>query len=69
MQVIPEELRQKWQRGIEAMDSRLGGTPEKPISSMLVVMESPEQMIAICSAGTYVCNTSVSLPELLEAQG
>ena len=51
VQVIPEELRIKWQAEVEALDAKLGGAPDKPISSLLLMLEAPEEMVVACSAG------------------
>lgn len=49
--MIPEELRRKWQAKVEALDARLGGVPDKPISSLLLMLEAPEEMVVVCTAG------------------
>ena len=51
LQVIPEELRIKWQAEVEALDAKLGGVPDKPISSLLLMLEAPEEMVVICTTG------------------
>ena len=51
LQVIPEELRSKWQKDVDALDSKLGGTPDKPISSLLLMLETPQEMVVVCTAG------------------
>jgi hypothetical protein len=43
----------KWQKDLEAIDSKLGGTAEKPISSLLIMLETPEEMVVLCTAGMY----------------
>ena len=56
-QLIPVKLQQKWQKDLEAMDSKLGGTVDKPISSLLIMLETPEEMVVLCSAGElYSCH-------------
>ena len=50
-QVIPKELQQKWQKELEALDTKLGGTPEKPTESLLIMLEAPEEMVVLCTAG------------------
>ena len=54
VQVIPEELRIKWQAEVEALDAKLGGAPDKPISSLLLMLEAPEEMVVACSAGMWL---------------
>ena len=51
LQLIPVELQEKWQRYLEAIDSKLGGTTEKPISSLLIMLETPDEMVVLCTAG------------------
>ena len=51
LQLIPDELQEKWQKDLEATDSKLGGTADKPISSLLIMLETPEEMVVVCSAG------------------
>ena len=51
LQIIPPELRQKWQTRVKALNSKLGGTSEKPISSILLMLETPQQMVVICTSG------------------
>ena len=51
VQVIPKELRIKWQAEVEALDAKLGGAPDKPISSLLLMLETPEEMVIVCTAG------------------
>ena len=53
VQVIPEELRIKWQTEVEALDAKLGGAPDKPISSLLLMLEAPEEMVIVCTAGMW----------------
>ena len=50
-QVIPKELQQKWQKDLEALDEKLGGTRERPIDSLLVMFEAPDEMVVLCTAG------------------
>ena len=50
-QVIPKELQQKWQKGLEALDEKLGGTRERPIDSLLVMLEVPGALVVLCTAG------------------
>ena len=51
MQLVPTELQQKWQKDLESIDSQLGGTAEKPISSLLIMLETPEEMVVLCTTG------------------
>jgi glutaredoxin 3 len=51
LQVIPKELQQKWQKGLEALDEKLGGTRERPIDSLLVMLEVPGALVVLCTAG------------------
>ena len=53
-QVIPKELQQKWQKELEALDPKLGGTPERPISSLLVTLEAPNAIVVLCTAGSDI---------------
>ena len=53
-QVIPKELQQKWQKELEALDPKLGGTCERPIDSLLVMLEAPNAMVVLCTAGSYI---------------
>ena len=52
--MIPEELRVKWQAEVEALDAKFGGVPDKPISSLLLMLEAPEEMVVVCTAGTLL---------------
>ena len=52
-QVIPHELQEKWQKDLEAIDVKLGGTEEKPISSLLLMLETPDEMVVVCTAGEF----------------
>ena len=54
LQLIPTELQDKWQKDLEAIDSKLGGTPDKPISSLLIMLETPGEMVVVCTAGEFV---------------
>ena len=49
--MIPEELRVKWQAEVETLNAKLGGVPDKPISSLLLMLEAPEGMVVVCTAG------------------
>lgn len=51
LELIPVELRQKWQKELEAIDSKLGGTPEKPISSLLIMLDLASNMLVVCTSG------------------
>jgi glutaredoxin 3 len=51
VQIIPAELRNKWQQYMEALDSPLGGTADRPISSILVTLETPHSIVVLCTAG------------------
>lgn len=53
--MIPKELREKWQRELETeLGPQLGGTAEKPISSLLMVLDTPgSEMVVPCSVGKY----------------
>ena len=53
--MFPDELLEKWQKDLEAIDSKLGGTKEKPISSLLVMLETPDEMVVLCTAGECAC--------------
>ena len=37
------------------MDTKLGGTPERPIELMIVSLDTPDYMTSVCSAGEHVC--------------
>ena len=50
-QIIPKSLRQKWQERVNQLDSLLGGTRDSPISSILLMLETPLQMVVVCTAG------------------
>ena len=54
LQLIPTDLQEKWQKDLEAIDSKLGGTADKPISSLLIMLETPREMVVVCTAGTCV---------------
>ena len=54
VQVIPEELKVKWQAEVEALDAKLGGVADKPISSLLLMLEAPEEMVVVCTAGMWL---------------
>ena len=54
LQLIPTDLQEKWQKDLEAIDSKLGGTADKPISSLLIMLETPQEMVVVCTAGTCV---------------
>ncbi len=49
--IIPCELQQKWQHEVEALNAQLGGSAERPISSLLLMLETPENMVVVCTAG------------------
>ena len=38
LQIIPAELRERWQSDLEGLDKRLGGTSDHPISSLLIML-------------------------------
>ena len=59
-QVIPKELQQKWQKELEALDPKLGGTPERPISSLLVTFEAPNAIVVLCTAGIVISSTGAA---------
>ena len=48
---MPKELQEKWQSDLESIDGELGGTTERPISSLLIMLETPEEMVVLCTAG------------------
>ena len=60
-QVIPKELQQKWQKEVEALNPKLGGTPERPISALLVVLDVPEEMVVVCTAGEAWSHAQTSI--------
>lgn len=37
---------------MDTLNTSLGGTPSDPISSLLLMLETPEQMVVVCTAGT-----------------
>ena len=52
---MPRELQDKWQSDLESTECQLrGGDREKPISSLLVMLETPEEMVVVSSAGRLV---------------
>ena len=53
--MIPQKLQQTWQKDLEGLDSKLGGTLEKPISSLLLMLDTPQEMVVVCTAGVCVC--------------
>ena len=53
-QVIPKELQQKWQKDVEALDSKLGGTAERPITKIRLLLETPQEMVVVCTTGVCV---------------
>lgn len=51
-QLIPSELRIKWQADLESVNSKVcGSEATKQISSLLIMLETPEEMVVLCSAG------------------
>ncbi len=60
-QVIPRAVQEKWQKELEAMDAQLGGTKEKPVSSLLVMLEAPEEMVIVCTTGGWGSCGSVAI--------
>ena len=51
IQLVPVELQEKWQSDLESIGGQLGGTAERPISSLLIMLETPEEMVVVCTAG------------------
>jgi glutaredoxin 3 len=51
LEVLPKELREKWQKDVDALNAKLGGTNDKPISSLLLMLETPTEMVVVCTAG------------------
>ena len=50
-----KEVQEKWQKEVDGLDAKLGGTPERPIELMIVSLDTPDYMTSICSAGAYMC--------------
>ena len=51
-QIIPEEVRGEWQESLEAMESSLSAAAGgRPISSLVVTLETPDSILVICTAG------------------
>ena len=53
-QLIPKEVREKWQKQVDGLDAKLGGTPERPIELMIISLDTPDYLTSVCSAGVYV---------------
>ena len=51
---IPDHLKEKWQSDLEVIDSKLGGTMDIPISNLLIMLGTPEEMVVLCTAGEGV---------------
>lgn len=51
LQIIPAELRSKWQQYAEDLDSPLGGTSDRPISSIVITLEVPDAIVVVSTAG------------------
>ena len=49
--MLPKELREKWQKDVDALNAKLGGTDDKPIDSLLLMLETPKEMVVVCTAG------------------
>ena len=54
VQIIPDHLQEKWQSDLEALNLKLGGTEDEPIAKLLIMLETPEEMIVLCTAGEGV---------------
>ena len=54
-QLIPKEVQEKWQKEVDGLDAKLGGTPERPIELTIVSLDTPDYMTSVCSAGAHVC--------------
>ena len=54
VQIIPTELRESWQADLESLNERLGGTVDTPISSLLIMLETPEEMVVLCTTGVLI---------------
>ena len=50
-----KEVQEKWQKEVDGLDAKLGGTPERPIELTIVSLDTPDYMTSICSAGAYIC--------------
>ena len=46
-------LREKWQKELYSeLDSKLGGTAERPITGILILLDTPgPDMVVVCSIG------------------
>lgn len=53
-QIIPAELRNKWQQYAEDLDSPLGGTSDRHISSIVITLEVPDAIVVVSTAGQSV---------------
>lgn len=51
LEVIPKELREKWQGNMPQLHEKLGGSLSNPISSLLLMLETPDEMVVVCTAG------------------
>ena len=50
-QLIPEELQEKWQKEVDALDAKLGGTPERPIELIIISLDTPDYLTVIRATG------------------
>ena len=50
-QLIPKELQEKWQKDVDALHAKLGGTPERPIEIVIISLDTPDYLTVICAAG------------------
>lgn len=63
LQIIPAELRNKWQQYAEDLDSPLGGTSDRPISSIVITLEVPDAIVVVSTAGqSMLYNTNIIAP-------
>jgi len=50
-QLIPKELQEKWQKDVDVLHAKLGGTPERPIEIVIISLDTPDYLTVICAAG------------------
>ena len=60
-QIIPKEVRGEWQESLEAMESSLSAAVGgRPISSLVVTLETPDSILVICTAGQSESSTIIA---------
>ena len=50
-QIIPADVRGRWQEYLETMGSSLADVTGREISSLVVTLETPDSILVVCTAG------------------